>query len=65
MPGAVSLDADPFADTSRPVGVTVNDAVGGGLAGACAVTVTLRVVVEAAPSSSVTVSVTVYVPAAA
>ena len=45
------------------MGVTVKDAVGAGLAGGA--TVTLRVVVAVAPPLSVTVSVTVYVPAAA
>ena len=52
-----SLDAVPLTATPRPVGVTVNDAVGGGLgAGA---TVTDRVVVFVRPPPSVTVSVIV------
>ena len=60
----MSLDADPFAVTSRPVAVTVNGRRRRRV-GRVAATVTERVVVAVAPPLSVTVSVTVYVPAAA
>ena len=60
---SASLDADPSNATARSVGVAVNDAVGGLFAGG-AVTVTGVVTLSVAPLSSVTVSFTVYVPAA-
>ena len=50
--------------TSNPDVVAVKDAVGSTFAGGAA-TSTCRVAVSVAPRSSVTVSVTVYVPSAA
>ena len=58
MVPSVSPEPDAFTDTPNPLVWVVNDAVGGVLP--CgAVTVTWRVVVLVAPSSSVTVRVMV------
>ena len=60
-----SLDAAESTDAVRSAAVAVNDADGGWFGGGGPVTVTCRVVLAVAPSSSVTVNVTVYVPAVA
>ena len=59
-----SVDALPSTATASGDGVAVNDATGSPFTGTSG-TITDWVVVAAAPSSSATVSDTVYVPAAA
>ena len=61
---SASVDADPFTATANGDVVAVNDAVGAWFCGTSGTT-TCCDVVPMAPSSSVTVSVTVYVPAVA